>query len=101
MKNHKKYSPEFKETVILDLFSSNKTMVSIREKYGINYVTLRKWKEEALGRLPLVLFKETTGDLRVQELQKENSRLLDQLNKKEMELSFAKHDCERNAGEGS
>ncbi|MBU8906544.1 IS3 family transposase [Desertibacillus haloalkaliphilus] len=88
MKNHKKYTPEFKEMVVLDLFCNNKTMKNICVQYGITYPTLRKWKEEALDRLPLVLYKETAGDRRVRELQKENSRLLDQLNKKEVELGY-------------
>ena len=95
MKNHKKYSPEYKEMVILDLFSSNKTMESICSKYEITYPTLRKWKEDALGRLPLVLFKETVEDRRVQELQKEKSRLLDELDKKEVELSYLQNTIAR------
>lgn len=95
MKNDKKYTLEFKEMVILDLFSSNKSMVSICEKYGITYLTLRKWKEEALIRLPLFLYKETSAERRITELQKENDRLLNKLETKDIELDYLQSNIAR------
>ncbi|WP_209121709.1 transposase [Alkalihalobacillus sp. BA299] len=88
MKNSRKYTPKFKGMVILDLFGSNQTMASICEKYKITYLTLRKWKEEALRMLQIVLYKETAADRKVEELEKEKIRLLNELKNKDIELTY-------------
>jgi transposase-like protein len=82
----RKFSPEFKAKVVLDILASGKSLGQASREYGIKDSVLSRWKQEFIDRAPL-LFEPGAGhderDTRIAELERLVGRLA-------MELDMAK-----------
>ena len=48
MKNRKKYTPEFKAEIVIEILKEQKTIVQIASHYGVHPNQLGRWKTEFL-----------------------------------------------------
>jgi len=83
MTKRRKFSPEFKARVVLELISGEKGLMQASREYEIKDSVLSRWKQEFLERAPL-LFEQpqaTTNpqDDRIAELERMVGRLALQL----------------------
>jgi transposase-like protein len=74
----RKFTPEFKVKVVLDILSTGKSLGQASREYGIKDSVLSRWKQEFLERAPLV-FAGNSGrelhDERIAELERMVGRL--------------------------
>ena len=83
----KRYSPQQKAQIVIELLKEEQTLSQIASTYGVHVTQLRKWKAQAVERLPTVFSDETqavrelgaTDDRERQELSAEIGRLTTQL----------------------
>jgi transposase-like protein len=57
--NRKRYTPEFKSKVVLELLREEKTLSQISAEYGVHPNLLSKWKADFLERMPSIFTKDT------------------------------------------
>ena len=84
-RNH--YTPEQKAQIVLEVLNETQTLAQIAAAYGLHVNLLRKWKAQAVERLPGVFSDEhqavreleATHDRERQELYAEIGRLTTQL----------------------
>jgi len=48
----KRYSPEFKAQVVLEILKEEKSLTELSSEYGIHVNQLRKWKTQFLEQMP-------------------------------------------------
>jgi transposase len=86
MTQRRKFSPEFKARVVLELITDQKSTAQASREYGIKDSVLSRWKQEFIERSPQ-LFEQGTAsddrDQRIAELERMVGRLA-------MELEMAK-----------
>jgi len=82
----KKYSPEFKAKVALELIREEKTVAQLASEYGVHPVMLQRWKKQALDNFARLFVGEeqwetskTQYEKRIEELYAEVGRLTTQL----------------------
>lgn len=90
MKNNKKYTPEFKAKVVLELLEGKKLVKEIANEYEINYSSLKSWKKEVINNMPSLLGGTTEVDIQLKETQKLNKDLEKQLEKTKLKVDFLK-----------
>jgi len=82
MTKRRKFSPEFKARVVLELISGEKGLMQASREYEIKDSVLSRWKQEFLERAPQ-LFEQTQAtdprEERVAELERVVGRLALQL----------------------
>ena len=69
----KRYSPEQKAQIVLEILKEEQTLAQISASFGIHVNQLRKWKTQAIERLPSVFTDETQAQ-RVLEAAQEQER---------------------------
>lgn len=52
----KRYTPEFKSQIVLEILKEEKTMSQIASEHGIHVNQLHKWKTQFLQELPQIFF---------------------------------------------
>jgi transposase len=86
MTQRRKFSPEFKARVVLEMLTEQKSAAQVSREYGIKDSVLSRWKQEFIERSPQ-LFEQGTAsddrDQRIAELERMVGRLA-------MELEMAK-----------
>jgi len=86
MTQRRKFSPEFKARVVLEMLTDQKSAAQVSREYGIKDSVLSRWKQEFIERSPQ-LFEQGTAsddrDQRIAELERMVGRLA-------MELEMAK-----------
>ncbi|WP_132282060.1 transposase [Natranaerovirga hydrolytica] len=90
MKNNKKYTPEFKTKVVLEVLEGKRLVKEIVNEYEINYSSLKSWKKEVVNNMPNLLGRTTEVDIQLKETQKLNKNLEKQLEKTKLEMDFLK-----------
>lgn len=95
--NRRKFTPQFKAKVVLELLSGAKTPAQACREYGIRDSLLYKWRKEFLERAPRV-FEEKAGpggeyEVRIAELERMVGRLTMELEatKKAWQLVTSPH----------
>jgi transposase-like protein len=86
MARPRKFSPEFKAKVVLDILTSGKSLGQASREYGIKDSVLSRWKQEFIDRAPKLFDAEAVNDHhdeRIAELERMIGRLT-------MELETAK-----------
>jgi transposase-like protein len=82
MTGRRKFDPEFKARVVLELISGQKGIMAASREYGIKDTVLSRWKQEFLERASQ-LFEQTKvddhKDTRIVELEQMVGRLTMQL----------------------
>ena len=86
MTQRRKFTPEFKSPVVLEMLTEQKSAGQVSREYGIKDSVLSRWKQEFIERSPQ-LFEQGTAsddrDQRIAELERMVGRLA-------MELEMAK-----------
>ena len=86
MTNRRKFTPEFKARVALEMIAAQKSAAQASREYGIKDSVLSRWKQEFIERSPK-LFEQGSAnddrDQRIAELERMVGRLA-------MELEMAK-----------
>jgi transposase-like protein len=86
MTQRRKFTPEFKSQVVLEMLTEQKSAGQVSREYGIKDSVLSRWKQEFIERSPQ-LFEQGTAsddrDQRIAELERMVGRLA-------MELEMAK-----------
>ncbi|MFB9975863.1 IS3 family transposase, partial [Pallidibacillus thermolactis subsp. kokeshiiformis] len=54
----KRYSPEFKAQVVLEILKEEKSLTELSSEYGIHVNQLRKWKTQFLEQMPQLFQKQ-------------------------------------------
>src|SRR5690625_7979667 len=54
----KRYSPEFKAQVVLEILKEEKSFSELSSEYGIHVNQLRKWKTQFLEQMPQLFQKQ-------------------------------------------
>jgi len=54
----KRYSPEEKAKIVLEVLREENTLVEISNKYGVSQQLISRWKSEFLVNMPLVFDKK-------------------------------------------
>lgn len=82
----KRYSPEFKARVTLELIREEKSVAELASEYGVHPVMLQRWKKQALDNFAKVFSREEQWEAvkaqyekRIEELYTEVGRLSAQL----------------------
>ena len=82
MKERRKFDPEFKARVVLEMISGQKGLMAASREYGIKDTVLSRWKQEFLERAAH-LFEQPPADdhkdQRIAELEQMVGRLTMQL----------------------
>jgi transposase len=82
MKERRKFDPEFKVRVVLEMVSGQKGLMEASREYGIKDTVLSRWKQEFLERAPQVFEEPKAVDHqeeRIAELEQMVGRLTMQL----------------------
>lgn len=82
MKERRKFAPEFKVRVVLEMISGEKGLMQASREYGIKDTVLSRWKQEFLERAAQVFEAPAVDDHkdeRIAELEKMVGRLTMQL----------------------
>jgi transposase len=86
MKERRKFDPEFKVRVVLELISGQKGLMQASREYGIKDTVLSRWKQEFLERASQV-FEEPKAADHMEERIAELERMVGKLT---MQLDMAK-----------
>lgn len=91
MKERRRYSPEFKARVVLELISGKKGLMEASREYGIKDSLLSRWKQEFLERASQVFEqpKSNEQEARVAELERMVGRLTVQLDMAKKVLGYS------------
>lgn len=88
MTERRKFSPEFKVKVVLEMLKGEKGLMQASREYGIKDTVLSRWKQEFLERAPELFRTEGSEDQRqTMERIAELERLVGRLT---LELDMAK-----------
>jgi transposase len=88
MVNRRKFSPEFKAKVVLEMLRGEKGLMEASREYGIKDTVLSRWKQELLERAPEMFRCGESEDQRQQQARiAELERMVGRLT---MELDIAK-----------
>jgi transposase-like protein len=79
MVKRRKFTPEFKARVVLEMLTEQKSAVQIGREYGIKDSVISRWKQEFIERSPTLFEVGTVGqddrDQRIAELERLVGRL--------------------------
>lgn len=87
----KKYPPEFKAKVVLEILKETKSISEISSEYGVHPSQLVRWKNEAVQGLPRLFSDEgkTIENLKIQH-EKEVQELYGEIGRLTTELAWLK-----------
>lgn len=57
----KRYSPEEKAKIVLEVLREENTLVEISNKYGVSQQLISRWKSEFMANMPSVFDKKANG----------------------------------------
>jgi len=86
MTNRRKFTPEFKAQVVLEMLTEQKSAAQVSREYGIKDSVLSRWKQEFIERSAMLFEQGTASDDRDQQIA-ELERMVGRL---AMELGMAK-----------
>jgi transposase-like protein len=92
MTNRRKYDPDFKVRVVLELISGQKGLMQASREYGIKDTVLSRWKQEFLERASQVFEQPPAKDhqeQRIAELERMVGRLTMQLDMAKKVLKYS------------
>jgi transposase-like protein len=86
----KKYTPEFKAMVVLELLKEELTVAQISSKYEIHQSLISKWRRTAIEGLPDLLADNRKRDTLVKEHEAEVQSLYAQIGEVSAQLNWLK-----------
>jgi transposase-like protein len=96
MEKRRRFKPEFKAEVVLEVLREEKTLSEIAADYGVHPNQLSRWKAEFIRNASRVFSKETDEVEKVkQSYEKEKDELLKQIGQLSYEVSWLKKKSSR------
>ena len=86
MTNRRKYTPEYKARIVLEILTEQKSIAQASREYKIKDSVLSRWKQEFIERSPMLFEQGRTKDDREQRI----AELERMIGKLAMELDMAK-----------
>ena len=86
-KRGKRYSPQFKAQVVLEVLQSDKTAAEVARVYAVHPNTVHRWTDEFLEHASDVF----GGDEQLQAYEQQVAELKQLLGKKEVEIALLKN----------
>ena len=94
MSVRKKFSPDLKTQVVLEILREEKTMAQISSEYGIHPTQLKQWKKIVLEGIPTLFENEQKAiNTMRKEYEKTISELHEQIGELTMQLAWLKKKC--------
>jgi putative transposase len=86
-----RHTPQQKAKIVLEILREEKTLAQIAAEYGIHPNQLRKWKSQAVERLPAVFDPETSSvKEQLAEREKELEELYSQIGRLTTQVNWLK-----------
>jgi transposase-like protein len=92
-KKRRQYSPEFKFKIALEAAKGNKTLAELASEAGVHPNQIRQWKSQLLDEGAEVFRRD--GDHSLQEFEKREAELYEQIGRLQMELDWLKKKAAR------
>lgn len=86
----KKYSPEFKAKVALELIREEKTVAQLASEYGVHPVLLQRWKKQALDNSARLFVGEEQWETSKAQYEKRIGELYAEVGQLTTQLSWLK-----------
>lgn len=93
-RNRRKYSPELKAKIVLELLKEEKTVCELSSEYGIHATQLTRWRAEAIEKMPQLFAAATDPDKLKAEHEKEVEKLYSEIGRLTTQLSWLKKKSE-------
>lgn len=86
----KRYSPEFKARVTLELIREEKSVAELASEYGVHPVMLQRWKKQALDNFAKVFSREEQWEAVKAQYEKRIEQLYAEVGRLSTQLSWLK-----------
>lgn len=94
-RNRRTHDDTFKARVALEAIKEMKTIAEIASEYDVHPSQIKAWKNELLEKSASVFSGDKNAQARIEELEKEQATLHQQIGRQAMELEFAKKNCKK------
>jgi len=91
MVKRRKFTPEYKARIVLEILTEGKSISAASREYGIKDSVLSRWKKEFIERSPMLFENGTSNDARdeqVAELERMVGRLATELEMRKKVTNF-------------
>ena len=91
MVKRRKFTPEYKARIVLEILTEDKSVSQASREYGIKDSVLSRWKKEFIERSPMLFENGTSNDARdeqVAELERMVGRLATELEMRKKVTNF-------------
>lgn len=90
-KTRRKWSPEEKAAIVLELLREESTLAEIAKKYDVSQQLISRWKTEFLNNMPAVFDKKNENVEKLkQEHEEEKERLVQKIGELTMDVDWLK-----------
>lgn len=86
----KRYSPEFKAKVVVELLREQKSLSQLASEYGVHPTMLVRWRQQALENLPRVFARQEEWEVSRAEYEKRIEDLYTEIGRLTTQLSWLK-----------
>jgi len=91
MVKRRKFTPEYKARIVLEIIAEGKSLSATSREYGIKDSVLSRWKQEFIERSPMVFKNQVSSDNRdeqIAELERMVGRLATELEMRKKVTNF-------------
>lgn len=88
MKSRRKFTPEFKAKVVLEVLQERESTTTLAKKYSLNVEQINKWKREFKAKAALIFSSDAQPKDELAE--KEKQRLYETIGQQKVEIDFLK-----------
>lgn len=90
-KKRKRYSPEEKAKIVLEVLREQSTLNEISQKYGVSPQLISRWRTEFLDNMPAVFDKKSAEIEKLkQEYEAEKEELINQIGQLTVDMNWLK-----------
>ncbi len=91
MVKRRKFTPEYKARIVLEILTEGKSISAASREYGIKDSVLSRWKQEFIERSPMLFENSASSDVRderIAELERMVGRLATELEMRKKVTNF-------------
>ena len=94
-RNRRTHDDNVKARVAIEAIKEIKTVAEIASAYDVHPTQVSAWKRELLAKSTIVFSGNKNDQAKIEELEKEQAALHQQIGRQAMELEFAKKNCKK------